>query len=210
MDPSTPTQRRSPSCRLKRCARQAENSIRFTTISLRTAFERRNCDWDLGIEEMRGIELSAICWWKSTAPGNRPDDGLRTRLAIAEHRYDDAIEFIRNQYRLGRDVAKMPFLVCGLFGIAISNMANGPLIVLIANRDSPNMYWGLLELPHPLIDMPWEARFEFGNASRRFRHRPCRNDGTRATGVEPALHANRPRVQQSGRQFMGRLKRQGA
>src|SRR3954468_7777362 len=136
---------------------------------LRTAFERRNCDWELGIEDMRGVEI--FNFLLEDVQGCREIGrmmALRTRLAIAEHRYDDAIEIMRNQYRLGRDVAKMPFVVSGLVGVAISNLANGPLIDLIANRDSPNMYWALSELPQPLIDVACEARFEFSDAPRAF------------------------------------------
>jgi hypothetical protein len=141
----------------------------FYNDHLRTAFQRRNCDWELGIEETHDIELFSFMLWE--VQGCREISrmmALRTRLAIAERRYNDAIELIRNQYRLGRDTAKMPFLVCGLVGVAIGNMANGPLVDLIANRDSPNMYWALSELPRPLIDVPWEARFEFGNGPRMF------------------------------------------
>jgi hypothetical protein len=141
----------------------------FYNNDLRIAFERRSCDWELGTEEMHGVEMFSFLLYE--VQGCREISrmmALRTRLAIAELRYNDAIELIRNQYRLGRDVAKMPFLVCGLVGVAIGNMANGPLIDLIANRDSPNMYWALSELPRPLIDVPWEARFEFGNLPRAF------------------------------------------
>jgi hypothetical protein len=136
---------------------------------LRTAFERRNCDWELGIEEIRSVET--ISFLIEEVQGAREIGrmmALRARLAIAEHRYDDAIEFMRNQYRLGRDVAKMPFVVSGLVGVAISNLANGPLIDLIANRDSPNMYWALSELPQPLIDIRPAARFEMDNGPRMF------------------------------------------
>ena len=93
---------------------------------------------------------------------------MRTRLAIAEHRYDDAIETMQKQYRLGRDVAKVPFLVCGLIGIAIDGMTNGTLIDLIANPDSPNMYWALTELPQPPIDLRPAARFEMDFGPRMF------------------------------------------
>ncbi len=111
---------------------------------LRPAFERENCDWELGVENLRGDQVFSF-------PLPEFQDSreiarmlaLRTRLAIAEHRYDDAVETMQHQYRLGRDVAKVPFLVCGLIGIAINGVSNGTLIDLIANPDSPNMYWCL-------------------------------------------------------------------
>ena len=116
---------------------------------------------------------------------------LRTRLAIAEHRYDDAIEFMRQQYRLGHDVAKEPFLVCGLIGIAIDGIANGTIIELMANPDSPNMYWALTELPQPAIDLQSAVRFEmdFGSADVSV-HRSPGDGRSRAAGMEPAVHAN--------------------
>src|SRR6185436_8803099 len=89
------------------------------------------------------------------------------RLAIAERRYDDAIDSLRMTYRLGRDSAQ-PFLVCGLIGIAIDGMASRTLVEMIANPGSPNMYWALGELPDPPIDLRPTVRFEMGFGSRMF------------------------------------------
>jgi len=93
---------------------------------------------------------------------------LRTRLAIAEKRYDDAITSMQKQYRIGSDVAKMPFLVCGLVGLSIDGMNNSTLIELIASQDSPNMYWALSALPQPLIDLRPTMQFEMDNVPRIF------------------------------------------
>jgi hypothetical protein len=103
---------------------------------------------------------------------------LKTRLAISERRYGDAVDTIRMNYRLGRDVARPPFLVCGLIGIAIDGITNGTLIELIAAPDSPNLYWSLTELPQPLIDTREAARFEldFGPRMFPFLNRPVQTD----------------------------------
>lgn len=137
--------------------------------NLQTAFERSSCDWELGIEDMRGVEIVSFLL----------DDiqecrdfarmlVLRTRLAIAEKRYDAAVTSMQNQYRLGSDVAKVPFLVCGLIGLAIDGQSNNTVVELIANQDSPNMYWALTELPHPLIDLRPAVRFEMDFGPRMF------------------------------------------
>lgn len=136
---------------------------------LRPAFERSDCDWELGVREIRGPEIVSFLlpeFQESRTIARML--ALRTRLAIAERRYDDAIEIMRNQYRLGGDVAQVPFLVCGLVGIAIDGIANGTLIDLIANPDSPNMYWALTELPTPPIDLRPAARFEMDFGPRMF------------------------------------------
>ncbi|MCC7473843.1 MAG: hypothetical protein IT425_00485, partial [Pirellulales bacterium] len=134
---------------------------------LRQAFARRDCDWELGVEELRGVDaISVLLDEFQNSRGFARMMAMRTRLAIAEHRYDDAIETMRHQYRLGSDVAKEPFLVCGLFGMAMDFFANGTMIELIANPDSPNMYWALTQLPQPAIDMRPAVRFEADSGLR--------------------------------------------
>lgn len=133
------------------------------------AFTRRDCNWELGIDEIRGMEIISFLlpeFQESRSIARMM--ALRTRLAIAERRYDDAIKSMQQQYRLGGDVAKVPFLVCGLIGIAIDGMANGTLTELIANPGSPNMYWALGQLPQPPIDLHPAARFELDIGSRIF------------------------------------------
>ncbi|HEX4414823.1 MAG TPA: hypothetical protein VH107_14405, partial [Lacipirellulaceae bacterium] len=121
---------------------------------LKPAFERTDCDWELGVGELHGPEIIEYLLpeFNSSRDVARMM-ALRTRLAIAEHRYEDAITLIKQQYRLGTDVAKEPFLVCGLIGTAIEGVADGTLTELIASRNSPNMYWALTELPQPLVDL---------------------------------------------------------
>jgi hypothetical protein len=137
--------------------------------NLQTAFERSSCDWELGLEDMRGLKL--LTFMLQDVQQCREMARmlmLRTRLAIAEKRYDDAVTSMRNQYRIGSDVAKMPFLVCGLLGLAIDGYNNSTVTELIASQDSPNMYWALAGLPQPLIDLRPVMQFEMDNVPRIF------------------------------------------
>jgi hypothetical protein len=141
--------------------------------NLTDAIIRRECDWELGIEEIRGVEIISFLlpeFQKSRELARMVS--LRTRLAIAERRYGEAIDSMRMNYRLGRDVAKPPLIVCGLIGIAIQEITNGTLIELIAAPDSPNLYWPLSALPDPLVDMQPATRFEldFGPRMLPFIH----------------------------------------
>jgi hypothetical protein len=136
---------------------------------LEEAVRQRDCDWQLGVEEIRGLELISI--HLSEFQNSREISrmlSLKTRLAIAERRYDDALSTMQMNLRLGSDVATEPFFVCGLIGIAISNMSTGALVELIAAPDSPNLYWALAELPEPLVDLRAAARFEADLAPRIF------------------------------------------
>jgi hypothetical protein len=136
---------------------------------LRPAFECSECNWELGVRELRGVYVVSFLLPEFNDSRELARMmALRTRLAIAERRYDDAIVIMQNQYRLGHDVATVPFLVCGLIGIAIDGISNGTLIDMIGNPDSPNMYWALTELPQPLVNMQPAARFEMDFGPRMF------------------------------------------
>ncbi len=142
----------------------------------------RDSDWGLAEEELRGLEL--IEFLLPSVQQTRSMSrvlALRTRLAIAEGRYDDAIKYLRMNYQLGQNVAKMKFLVAGLVAVAEIGIANEGVIQLIGSQDSPNMYWALAELPHPLIDMREAMRLELASAARLI---------PELEGVETAEHSD--------------------
>jgi hypothetical protein len=130
---------------------------------------RKNCDWGRDIEELEGLDIIGLLL---------PDVQemrsmsrmlmLRTRLAVADGDYDRAIKHLRMNYRLGRDVASDPILVCGLVGIAIASTGNFELPELIAAEDSPNLYWALAEMQRPFIDLYPATRYELTWGMRIF------------------------------------------
>lgn len=129
----------------------------------------RNCDWQLNVESLRGPDTISFLlpeFQESRQLGRLLL--LRTRLQIAERRYQDAIDTMRMNYRLAVDTANVPLFVCGLVGIAEAELANGALRELIAQPDSPNMYWALAELPQPLVELGPAMRFEMGIGPRIF------------------------------------------
>ena len=126
----------------------ANSTVGSAGAQIVDATTRRECNWELGIEDMRGVDLVSFLLpeFQSARELARMLT-LRTRLEIAERRYDDAIETMRQQFRLGHDVSQVPLLVCGLVGIAIDSLSSSALVEFIANPDSPNMYWALTEIP---------------------------------------------------------------
>lgn len=136
---------------------------------LARAVSLQDCDWQLGERSLTGPEAVAFLLPEmSDSRALARFLAMRTRLAIAEGRTDDAITSMRMTYRLASDTAKPPMLVCGLVGIGAAGTANGTLLELISTRNSPNMYWALAELPQPLVDLRPGARFEMGFAKRMF------------------------------------------
>lgn len=143
------------------------------------AAHRRQCDFELGFTEIRGPELISVLLeeFQRSRELNRML-GLRTRLEVAERRYDDAVRTIRMNYRLAHDFGSVPFLVSGLIGIAEAGVTNATVCELIASPNSPNLYWSLTELPDPLIAMRDAVRFEldFGPRMFPFMHRAEQTD----------------------------------
>ena len=136
---------------------------------LREATSRTECDWGWEVQNITGPEVIAFLLPEvQEARGLSRMLALRIRLALAEDRLQEAIEYLQMNYQLGRDVAKPPFLVCALVGIAIEGIGNERALEFIAAPDSPNLYWAFAELPNPLIDLRPAARFELGIGPRVF------------------------------------------
>lgn len=129
----------------------------------------RRCDWGLEEMDLRGMET--IQYMLPDTQNSREICralALTTRLAIAEQRYEDAIEFIRMNYQLGQDIGKQRFLVSNLVGIAEVGVANKTVIDLIGAPNSPNLYWALSQLPRPIIPMHESMNLEMSLGLRMF------------------------------------------
>jgi len=63
-----------------------------------------------------------------------------------------ALNMIRPGLELGRDCGREPFLVSGLVGVGILRDMSEAIGELMSRPDSPNLYWALAGLPHPMMD----------------------------------------------------------
>jgi len=130
---------------------------------------RQDCDWGYNLTELRGSEVYGLM-----LPGAQQSRAicrllaLRTRLAIAEGRFDDAIDQMRMNFRLAHNVGQEPIVVCGLIGIAEAGVTSQNVLDLIAAPKSPNLYWALSELPRPLVDLREAIRLEMSIGARVF------------------------------------------
>lgn len=114
------------------------------------AARRQDCDWQLPLGERNFItillpelqEMRNFCRLLA----------LQARLQIADGDFDKALRTIQTGYAVGRHAAQGPTLVNGLVGISICRIMSDRLQELIAQPDSPNLYWALTALPRPLID----------------------------------------------------------
>lgn len=77
----------------------------------------------------------------------------RFRDEIALGRFDDAIVTAKTMFALSRHMGEHPTLIGGLVGIAIAQIAIGPLEDMLQQPGCPNLYWALTSLPAPFIAM---------------------------------------------------------
>src|SRR4029078_6871616 len=89
------------------------------------AVTRRDCDWQLGVDQLTGGEIVSFLLPEINNSRHLSRFlGMRARRAIAEGRNDDAIEAIHMSYRMASDMAKQNLLVSRLVGIAEVQLAN--------------------------------------------------------------------------------------
>ena len=93
---------------------------------------------------------------------------LRARLAIAERRWDQAVNDLRLGFRLGEIAAhSTDFLVGRLVGYAISNLMLDAIEEAIQLPDCPSLYWALASLPEEhLFEVRDSVEFESGLITR--------------------------------------------
>ncbi len=135
-------------------------SYRNSLHETKTATYCDHCNWELNLRDLKGMEtlgflLPEMQEVRTVARVLR----VKTRLEIAEQRYDDAIQTLTMHYRLAQNVARSPVLISNLVAVAIAKMANDSVQDWIESG-GPNLYWALAGLPSPLIDMREALRQE--------------------------------------------------
>lgn len=121
---------------------------------LNLAANREDCDWGLGGREENGFETINVQFgefylMRSLARLLQ----MKARVAIVDHDYEEAFRLIQMSFQLGRDVAQCPFIITGLIGTAIAVESQVVLMEIIAQPESPNLYWALASAPTPIVDV---------------------------------------------------------
>ncbi|RCS54150.1 hypothetical protein DTL42_03090 [Bremerella cremea] len=117
------------------------------------AARREYCDWSLPMREQGtnifGILLPEVQEMRTLARLL----SLRIRLRIAQGRLDEAMHDLQTGYAMARHVGNRDFLVNALIGITISEMMHQQLLEAISQESTPNLYWSIVNIPTPLIDI---------------------------------------------------------
>ena len=134
-------------------ARKWLAAYRNALDEVRTATFREDCEWSHRVRDLKGIEpiaflLPEIQEARSIAQVLR----VKSRLEIAEGKFEAALQTITWGYRLAENVAQSPILINDLVGIAIAQTMNESVRDWI-EAGGPNLYWALAGLPNPLVDI---------------------------------------------------------
>eukprot|EP00913_Durusdinium_trenchii_P013357 g12538.t1 len=144
-------------------------SFERTFENLKIASHRTECDWSWRVQDLKGPAAIAFIIDEVQECRNLARLViLKVRLAIAEKRIDDAIEWMQVGYKLAVDVAEPPLLINDLVGVAIAQMMTAEVRNLIAQPGSPNMYWALASLPSPVVDIRPAMRYEMSLPMKMF------------------------------------------
>jgi hypothetical protein len=132
---------------VKKALAPFENVLRHVAIAAR----RSTCQWDPPVREESNPYTILLPELKDLRGFGRIL-AVRIHVAIAEHKYNDALHDLQTGYALARHVAQMPFLVSSLVGSAIVGLMNNELEAFLQAPGAPNLYWAIATLPQPIVD----------------------------------------------------------
>lgn len=125
------------------------------------ASRRDRCDWELPIRE-QGADLFAMLLPEAQQARNAARLlALRARLQLAEGKREEALGTVRTLLAFSQHVSEEPFLICGLVGMAMASLGVHELEMFVQQKDAPNLYWALTELPDPLVSLQAGIELEY-------------------------------------------------
>ncbi|MBN9122596.1 MAG: hypothetical protein J0I06_26185 [Planctomycetes bacterium] len=78
---------------------------------------------------------------------------VRVRGEIACGEFDNAIQTLQTMFALARTFNEHPTLIGHLVGTALAMVAFGAVEEFVQQPGAPNLFWPLIDLPAPLLDM---------------------------------------------------------
>ena len=127
--------------------------VEFQTRYLKKSVLCDHCDFEnniRGVEDPMYVLLPEIQAQRELARMQV----IRGKVAIAERRFDDAEEIMRQNYMMAWQLGKLDCLVTNFVGNAISRMTHWYIAAdYIQQPGAPNLYWALSAMRSPLIDM---------------------------------------------------------
>ncbi len=132
------------------------------------AARRTRCDWErepflyqhiqegLPLDEVQAMRLIASLLT------------IRSRLELAERRYEDAAHTLQTGFALARHLGGSDLLIQDLVALAVSSIMLARVEEWAQVPGSPNLYWALTDLPRPLVSVRHAIQSELNTLYRSF------------------------------------------
>jgi hypothetical protein len=78
---------------------------------------------------------------------------VRVRGEIARGEFDHAVRTLQTMFALARTFNEHPTLIGHLVGMALAGLALGEVEEFVQQPGAPNLFWPLLDLPTPFLDL---------------------------------------------------------
>jgi hypothetical protein len=130
---------------------------RLVLSQIEQATLRESCEWGLPIRQ-EGIrtllpQLQDMRFLSRLI-------ALVIRVEVASRQYDKAIHWLQVGYTMARHLNSQAVLVQGLVSAAVVGQMNNVMREFVQGPGAPNMYWPLMNLPQPMLDvgkmLEWE------------------------------------------------------
>jgi hypothetical protein len=131
------------------------------------ASRRSECAWEMPaipVPNIQDILLSEVQSLRVLANVL----SLKVRLELAKHQYDQALQSLQTGFALSRDIGEGPTMIHALVGIAVGSLMVQRVQEFIEQPDAPCLFWALIKLPQPFIDLRKAMLGEFTNLARLF------------------------------------------
>ena len=123
-----------------------------TALEQMSAASRRSeCDWQYVVENRD--PLMVLLPDAQSMRNNSRLLAVAARYYIRTGNFPAALTTLGDGLALGEHVARAPFLVNQLVGVASDRIMLSEMDHLVELPDAPNLYWALAELPRPLISL---------------------------------------------------------
>ncbi len=137
-------------------AHEYMNETKSVLLELHSAADVDRIDYGFELNNLRGPEVFAVLLPEIQEARQlaRLLD-VEARLAIAEGRFDDAVQSLKCGFRLAEIVSEMqPSTLIGrLVSIAITGIMFERSLELSQQPNAPNLYWALASVPDSMADM---------------------------------------------------------
>jgi hypothetical protein len=116
------------------------------------AARREYCDWEM-LTRLRKSGLATLVPDVQVMRGVGRLLALRARLEMAEGKFDKAVTTFQTGLALSRHLGEAPSTIHALVGLSVARDMLDQLEQFVQRPGAPNLYWALMNLPRPLIDM---------------------------------------------------------